>query len=729
MHCKLPETGLFNILTALEETASLLVLDFKSTFIPDSLTSIITNIICKSLQLEELNLSECSLHKVGWTNILTALSILSSLKFIDLSHLKCHYSVNHGNEYWHCINNQNSLLTSIIIKNQSLEYLNIAYCKVIKKDFVKILNSLSQLKSIKYLDISGNIITQEIIGYVINVIRSNTKVEYLNVSNCYIKNPEFLSSLNECIYLMLDISHNALEQYDMPMSQVNRYLDINFHKLTEKNITHFDKYIERLPYLKHLNFSHNMMNKLSAERIALAIANSKSLEYLNISECGLVDLRTILVSVQRNSMLKSLILRSNDYFVSRRMKATYSADGNSSCLEHLDLSNCKLWEVERFNTRHYNYIMNDIVSIVSCNMYLIKLNFSHCELSESQLTIIVKAFNNLLRLKYLDISLNKVSPKIANELAYTLTTNPVLQHLNLSGCELSTLHITCTGIVEALRQKGSYLIFLDISHNTETDNKSDEIASLIMYNPLLKHLNLANCELSELQLISIYKALTKTSLLTFLDISHKKMSTNASDELASVISCNPLLEHLNISKCDLSEIQHNIFKTVSLLTFLDISHNTVTNNVSDRIVTYNPLLEHLNLAYCKLSELQLFSIFKTLTKTSLLTFLDISQNKMSNNASDELSSVISCNPLLEHLNISKCDLSEVQLISIFKGLKKTSLLKFLDISHNRTTNNRSDEIASVVINNPLLEHLNLANCELSELQLILIFKALKKHHC
>ena len=711
-HCKLQETGLFNILTALEKTASLLAIDFSSVFMSDSVTSIICNIICKNLQLEELNLSECSLHSNGWTSILTALSRLSSLKSINLSNLNIHHSMNHNVEHWQIItHDQKMLLTSIISKNQRLEYINIANYKVIPQ----IMNSMSQLRSIKHLDISANKITQNVVGHVINAVGSNTNIEYLNMSSCCINKPEILSALKGHKSLThLNISHNPIGQCTVPMSTYFtnfnlKHLNISFCKLKKENFKHIAAYLEQLPNLKHLNISHNKMNRFSAKLIASAIVKNKSLEHLDCSECGFVDFRILHISLKQHSMLKSLIIRSNDFILNM-----WIATAKGLCLEYLDFSNCKLSELQETTETECNtkFSIMDFAYVISCNINLMKLNLSSCELSGSQIATVVKALTSMSRLKHLDVSHNKVSNEAANELASVLIANPLLEHLNLSNCELSELQTT--RIVKALSEIKSFLRFLDISHNTLTNNASDEIAFVVIYNPLLEHLNLSKCELSEIQITTIVIALSKVkSFLRFLDISHNTLTNITSDEIASVIICNPLLEHLNLSNCELSELQITcIVKALSeiksFLRFLDISQNTLTNNASDKIasvIIYNPLLEHLNLSKCELSVIQITGIVIALSKIkSFLRFLDISHNTLTNIALDEITSVVIYNTLLEHLNLSYCELSEIQLISIFKALSTAVVIRFLDISCNTVASITSDEIASVVVNNSFMEH-------------------------
>ena len=748
-HCKLQENAMLNILNALEETASLVALNLTSIFIPDSVAIVITNIICKNVQLEEISLCGCSLHNSGLRNMLLALNKLSLLKFINLNDLKCHCSMNYDNEQFQ------SILTSTVCKNQSLEGLNIANWELTRQEFLNILKSISQLKSIKHLDISGSTVTYGHIDYLENAIRSNTKIEHLNLSKCNINIPEFFSFLNGCKTLIhLDISHNLLVDHNAGLfrqlfkfkpvfTDFNfKYLNISYCKLTDSTLTsHVVQYLKQMPHLRHLNISHNEMCTFS-EEITLAVAMKESLEHLELSECGPVDLGVLCIPLQQNSMLKNLSIKSSIFFNSTKMhtflKATNSVkDISTTCLEYLDLSNCNLSKItlnlsgESMECISHNNIINKIISIIFCNICLVKLNLSKCELSESQILIIAKALNNLSRLKYLDISHNKISDKAASELGSALSTNQVLEHLNLSSCQLLKLHIA--GIAKGVSKKESSLMFLDISHNTVTNNVSDEIASVVINNPLLEHLNLANCELSELQLSSIFEVLSKPSLLTFLDISHNSLTNKASDEIASVVSNNPLLEHLNLANCELSELQlSSIFEVLSkpsLLTFLDISHNRVTNTTSNEIasvIIYNPFLEHLNLASCELSELHLINIVKALRKTTLLTVLDVSHSKVTGEAANEVASIIINNKFLQHLNLSACDLLEDSVILIGDSLSHTTSLVSLDMSYNCITEKASQSMAVALSKNTSLEQLNFC-ASFEDNAALIVFIAINQH--
>ena len=69
---------------------------------------------------------------------------------------------------------------------------------------------------------------------------------------------------------------------------------------------------------------------------------------------------------------------------------------------------------------------------------------------------------------------------------------------------------------------------------------------------------------------------------------------------------------------------------------------------------------------------------------------------------------------IEHLDMSGCNLSGLQLTSIAKHLQKASkcTLKYLDFSHNKISHNAALEIANFISSNSILEKLTLSNCDL-----------------
>ena len=806
--CKLQEIGLFDFLSAVEEISSLQSINLKSNFITEAIAGKIANIISKNSQLNALDLSECYMQKAGVTYILNVLSKLSSLEIINLSCMQYQYFVNHHNNHQQCLDPQSlaysfMLLPSIISKNQSLKYINISNCKVAEDDFANIMKNLALLKSIKHLDISGNIVTDIVADYVANAIRNNRDLEYLNVSNCHISEHGLfvifnaLSDLSSLLHLdvslngicstaaeeiinvfslnrklahlslhqcnlnggdflqvmssvrkngfitHLDVSHNQMYQ-NTPVIISNiilnnpllKYLDISFSKLTDEGIKIFADCLTKLPNIKHFVLCRNDLSHSSAKNIALAIASNESLEYLDLSECCFVDYRVIYKSLQKGCKLKSLILRSSVIFPNRSfVQATDSAEGNSSYLEHLDLSNCQLSELQvnhvfrqllqmstlRSINFSYNTLSNDatadIGSVISCNILLEKLSLSGCELSESQITNILKALSNLSRLKHLDISHNKVADNAASELASALAANPLLEHLNLSNCELSELHIA--GIVRAFSEKESFLNFLDISSSKVTENSLCEIAAVITFNPLLEHLNVANCELSEIQIINMFKALRKTLLLKFLDISHNEVTNEAANEITSVIMNNKSLQYINLNSCNLFEDSLMLIAEslthLSFLISIDVSYNCITEKAAQNMavaIAKNKVLEQLHFCCCFTDNTAL-TVFNAIKQLRSLTHLNVRWITVTNELANMVEGVLKFNTNIIHLDLGYCNLQKLGFCSILRALRNATLLQYLNLESNCISENLALNIASVIRKNLLLKHINLCNCSLS----------------
>ena len=221
---------------------------------------------------------------------------------------------------------------------------------------------------------------------------------------------QIMSSVRKNLFIThLDVSHNHINQQTASIistvilnNALLKYLDISFCNLREDVIKIFANCLKKLTNLKHFNISHNSMSYSSAEDIALAITDNESLEYLDLSECSLVDFRVVSLSLQQYK-LKCLMLRSNIIFQGTVFIQTTDSAENYA-----------------FNNSHLQY-----------------LDLSNCELSELQMTIIVRQLLQVTAMKCLNISNNTLSDDAAIDIASVISSNPLFENISLSGCELS----------------------------------------------------------------------------------------------------------------------------------------------------------------------------------------------------------------------------------------------------------------------------------------------------
>ena len=700
-HCKLQENKLFNVISALEETSVLEVLNLKSIYITNHIAEIITNIISRNLQLKVLNLSQCRLQEYdGMTGILKAAAKLSALEFINLSFLKYYYSSSQKSIMKPNSPSPLNILPTIISSNRSLEYLNISNCKITNDDFANIMKSITVLESIKHIDISGNTVTDAVADNLAVAIR--------------------ISGISK---------DELFATFDSKLVK----LDVSFCKLTERSIRVLTNCLRGLPNLKKFNISHNYMNQTTAKCMATAFSRNKSLEYLDLSNCGFVNFNILDTLLHQNSMLKTLKLSSNSVFQDGTL---LHAQSISSHLEYLDFSKCDLFELQMLKIARqllqvstlkcldisHNILSDDvaieIASVITCNPFLERINLSSCELSESQMIEVVKALRSLSRLTYFDISYNNITDEAAIKLASALTANPSLEYLNLSNCGLSELS-SSTVFTNAFNKAISFLRVLDISYNKLIESSVDEIVSIIISNPLLQHLNVANCELSELQIISLCKALQGTSLLTFLDINHNEVTREAANELATVLKNNKLLQHLNFSACNFQEdtlmLVADSLAYVTLVSF-DVSYNIITEKSAKQIAVFlskSIYLEQLSLCACFAeNSIAAMEIFKAIKQHSSLTHLDLKLNVFNNDLVELIASVLEHNLNIKCLDLGQCNLQKSRFIKIFNSLAKSNAFQYLNLEENIFNESIVSKITSFVHRNSMLKHLNLCNCNL-----------------
>ena len=137
-----------------------------------------------------------------------------------------------------------------------------------------------------------------------------------------------------------------------------------------------------------------------------------------------------------------------------------------------------------------------------------------------------------------------------------------------------------------------------------------------------------------------------------------------------------------MSNCKLNE--HNIVKIVnqlqkvSTLKCLNFSYNEVTNQAAQMIVIVidnnSGTIESLILCNCKLNEPDVENLIVSMKKIATLKHFDLSYNKIPDQISDEIASLISANAALKYLNLSKCRLSKIDIAKINNAARKRSKL-------------------------------------------------------
>ena len=251
------------------------------------------------------------------------------------------------------------------------------------------------------------------------------------------------------------------------------------------------------------------------------------------------------------------------------------------------------------------------------------------------------------------------------------------------------------------------MTFLDISHNKVTRKAANEIAPVIVSNQSLKYLNVSACDLlnDSVKVIADSLSYVTSRSLVSLDIScnSKLQGYGIQCILMSLQKCT-YLTNLNLQSCYSDDIYYDV--------------------LCDVIKQHS--LQYLNLTECNLQRNGFTGIARALQAITTVKHLSLSYNYFTNRDSQELALAVNKNSKLQFLALSDCRLQETGLIKIAEALCKISSLKHLDLSHNSITDKAATKIASAIANNHTVKYLDFSFCTWQEIGMKVIHQAINK---
>ena len=114
-------------------------------------------------------------------------------------------------------------------------------------------------------------------------------------------------------------------------------------------------------------------------------------------------------------------------------------------------------------------------------------------------------------------------------------------------------------------------------------------------------------------------------------------------------------------------------------------------------------MQVLNVSHNCLETIGITKVAKALQSVCTLTHLYISNNNITDEATDDIAAAISCNPYLEEFDIGCNSIEGRGAIKIVKSFQQMSTLKKLFMDHNKISDGASDYIAAVTDCNPHLK--------------------------
>ena len=342
-------------------------------------------------------------------------------------------------------------------------------------------------------------------------------------------------------------------------------------------------------------------NSVVITKLTEVINCSYFLECLDISNCKLsdLDIATIALALSKTSTLKCL---------------------NLSCNEIID-DNTAL----------------KIASVITNNLSLKKINLSSCNLQENGIVIISDALAKLTSVAYIDLSKNNITDNSTQSVAAAVTENLLLEHLNISYCfkycpdVRSATNEKGVKVILMPLTMVTCLKYLNLHSSYVNEVASELLPVVIANNTSLSHLDLTDCKLRETVLITVAEALKSMDTLEFLSLSSNVVTNEAAYEIALAVSKNYSLQHLALSGCEFEErglmdVARSLLNTSSIM-YLDLSYNIISYEVSKILassISKNMKLTHLDLSFCAWQNYKSFTrICEAVSKLSRIKEVDL----------------------------------------------------------------------------------------------------------
>ena len=305
-----------------------------------------------------------------------------------------------------------------------------------------------------------------------------------------------LNKLSSFISFQINNIFTKLEKLEIEVSKINLdiFYSIVFNCINLKSIS---------IKLNNKNLENNIV--ILNNIIPILFANNKSLQELNYYNIPLMNkyLPNIVTSFKA-SKLEKLTLSGS--FTSKADLAIFNSYFSSNnLLTKVDFS---------FNNFNIPSLLSTTLLNYNVNKKLTEINFSHSELNDDDINIIVKYCEENNLLKICDISDNDISQKSCFKLGSLIEKNSSLEKLNLSNCKLNG-----ENIIFIFNSKGSKgLKHIILNNNEIGDLGLVGISGFIKNSPNLEILELINVEGNDMgftTLINVVKNCEKLKKIFF----------------------------------------------------------------------------------------------------------------------------------------------------------------------------------------------------------------------
>ena len=570
-------------------------------------------------------------------------------------------------------------LAAVISNNKTLERLSIAFNILPVTASSKILKDLSEITSLKQLIYYNN---ENCADELTSAINSNSGLEELRLNN--------YKCLQTDEIMEISVILNKLSKL--------KVLSLTNHKILEPSAINLAVAINDKP-LHILHLGSNNLQSEGINAMAEKFKNISTLKNIVLNDNGITEEASVSLAtlINANKNLEMLYL-NNNILKTTGMNKLSAVIQQLTTLKVLNLK-CNKLDSEA---------ADGIATAITNNQSLEVINLGDNNLRTVGVVKVAEALSSIHCLKCLDLSKNNVSKEAADNISSVIACNTGLEKLLLHDniLESNGIVIICAGIVKCI----SNLRVLRISSNYIQTEAADDIAEVIIHNPLLEVFDVGNNRLLSEGVIKIAKALRKIHHIKELCLNANYITEEAADNIATVIASNTNLQRFSLDKNHLNSPGISkvcgTLKEISTLRVFLIDNNAIDKHAADdiaEVIINNPLLEYVGLGSNKLQAEGVIIVANALKQIHNVTVLSLDNNQITEKAAEDIALAISSNTGLEKLWLNNNVLGTNGIQVIYQSLKQISTLKLLQIDNNGVNKKVTKEIIEIINHNPLLE--------------------------
>ena len=822
-YCVLDQNYLRIIIQAMQTVSSLEYVDFGNNKIDNELASDVALLFTKNSKLKELRFTKLTLNQIGFqhlNNYLVKIKGLTTINIIGCSFIaqKLVTAIISSNFEIQELNlsnctipaNQSWSMLSCIAK---LKCLNLSQCLLQPNETKEIFDILKQMNCLQYVDLSANIMKSNAINDVADMIKNNQDIQVLSLPNCVLDHKDrkiiiqamqTVSSLEYVDFGNNTVDNELASDVALLFTKNSKLNELKFTKLTLNQIgfQHLNNYLVKIKgltainiidcsfidlkwinCLEHVDLSANNMESEAIYDVAAMIKNNQDIQVLSLQYCVLDQnyLRIIIQAMQtvssleyvdfgnntidnelasdvallftKNSKLKELRFTKltfnqigfqhlNNYLVKIKGLTTINIIGCSFIAQKLvtAIINSNS-EIQELNLSNCTIPANQSWSMLSCIAKLKCLNLSQCLLQPNETKEIFCILKQMNCLQHVDLSANIMKSNAINDIADMIKSNQDIQVLSLPNCVLDQKDLSI--IIQAM-QTVSSLEYVDFSNNTVDNELASDVALLFTKNSKMKELgfikltlnqngfqhlnnylvkirglvtiNMIDCSLIGQNPVKLVTVINNNTEIQELNLSNCRMPANQS---WSMLSCVTNLKYLNLSRCLLQPNEtkeiFGILKRMEYLQHVDLSGNNMESDTINDIaamIKNNEHIQSLSLPNGIINKEDFKIIIQAMQTVSSLEYVDFNDNTVDNELASDVAAFIVKNIKLKEFKFSKLTLNKIGFQRLNNYLVKIVRLTTINIIGCSFIGENAIKLGTAISNNPEIQELNLSNCRM-----------------